>query len=72
MLFTLPNLFYFIFSNFDKKISVKSGTLWTEFSLFIFRILAKFGTQYYVLQIYNEREGSGYSDAFRGNYNGWE
>jgi hypothetical protein len=24
------------------------------------------------LQIYKEREGLGYSDAFRGNYNGWE
>ncbi len=44
----------------------------TYFFLFIFRILAKFGTQYYVLQIYKEREGLGYSDAFRGNYNGWE
>jgi len=71
MLFTLLDLFYFIFqilTNFFSKIM----NIVTEFSLFIFRILAKFGTRYYVMQICKEREGLDYSDAFRGIYNGWE
>jgi hypothetical protein len=71
MLFTLPNLFYFIFQILTIFFT-KIRNIVTEFSLFIFRILAKFGTRYYVMQIYKEKEGSGYSDAFRGNYNGWE
>jgi hypothetical protein len=46
MLFTLPNLFYFILTILTIFFS-KIRNIVTEFYLFIFRILAKFGTQYY-------------------------